>query len=258
MAQKTIPGNLELAKQIKNRRNELGLTIEEAASRAGVGTKTWYRYEAGEAIRSDKCKGICKALNWYMFPDQDSTDNDYISLQDYKNHEAWSSFLEDTFGDVAAFSFAVGSDILYDHIDEDISELASMPSGSHIGQLDISYLRDCLPDQFLMHYNYDFLYRMKCALCEMRTRAKNGLPMTAHSVIEELILYLCSEDAFVLIELSNGVKELKTDDITDFKEWVFDLFDDTDIILFLYSNMYLSTDNSYHFSHWFDKLFYMG
>ena len=52
MAQKTIQGNEFLAKQIKLRRKELGLTIEEAASRAGVGTKTWCRYEAGESIRN--------------------------------------------------------------------------------------------------------------------------------------------------------------------------------------------------------------
>ena len=48
------------------------LTIEEAASRAGVGTKTWCRYEAGESIRSDKCKGVCKALNWLSLPGQES------------------------------------------------------------------------------------------------------------------------------------------------------------------------------------------
>ena len=47
MAQKTVQGNNNLATQIKNRRNELGLTIEEAATRAGVGTKTWSRYESG-------------------------------------------------------------------------------------------------------------------------------------------------------------------------------------------------------------------
>lgn len=64
MAQKIVQGNEALAGKIKFRRNELGLTIEEAASRAGVGTKTWSRYEAGESIRRDKCKGICKALNW--------------------------------------------------------------------------------------------------------------------------------------------------------------------------------------------------
>ena len=34
MAQKIIKGNETLAKQIKSRRNELGLTIEEAAFRA--------------------------------------------------------------------------------------------------------------------------------------------------------------------------------------------------------------------------------
>lgn len=50
MAQKTIQGSETLARQIKSRRNELGLTIEESASRAGVGTKTWSRYEAGESI----------------------------------------------------------------------------------------------------------------------------------------------------------------------------------------------------------------
>lgn len=65
MAQRTIKGNEILARQIKSRRGELGLTIEEAVSRAGVGTKTWCRYEAGESIRRDKCKGICKALNWF-------------------------------------------------------------------------------------------------------------------------------------------------------------------------------------------------
>ena len=34
MAQKTIQGSETLARQIKSRRNELGLTIEESASRA--------------------------------------------------------------------------------------------------------------------------------------------------------------------------------------------------------------------------------
>ena len=40
MGQKTIMGSPELANSIKLRRNELGLTIEEAARKAGVGTKT--------------------------------------------------------------------------------------------------------------------------------------------------------------------------------------------------------------------------
>lgn len=67
MAQKTIQGNQVLARQIRSKRSELGLTIEEASSRAGVGTKTWCRYEAGGSIRIDKCKGMILSILVYTF-----------------------------------------------------------------------------------------------------------------------------------------------------------------------------------------------
>lgn len=258
MAQKTIRGNEALARQIKSRRGELGLTIEEAASRAGVGTKTWYRYEAGESIRRDKCKGICKALNWHSLPDQDAEKDENISVQEYKNHEAWSEFLERKFGAEAAMSFAAGSDILYDHIKEDMAELSSLPAGTHIGQLSFSWLNGSLPEQFLMYYDYEFLYRMKCSLCEMRMKAKSNLPMTAHCVMEELLIYLCNEEAFALIELCGGLCGIEDSDAANSEEWVFDLFDDMDIISFLYSNVYLNSDHPYHFSHWSDQQFYIN
>ena len=254
MAQKAIQGNETLAKQIRSRRNELGLTIEEAASRAGVGTKTWCRYEAGESIRMDKCKGICKALNWRMLPEQDAEPSDDISAQEYKTHEAWSSFLEDSYGARAAMSFAAGSDILLDHINEDLAELASMPVESHLGQLSVSWLCDDLPEQFMMHYDYDFLYQMKCTLQSMRGRAKYGRPMTAHSVMEELLLYLCEEKASALIELSCEINRL--DDDTASEEWVFDLLGDADIVSWLYADVYLNSDHPYHFFHWNDQQFY--
>ena len=255
MAQKTIQGNEALARRIKLRRNELGLTIEEAASRAGVGTKTWSRYEAGESIRKDKCKGICKALNWRGL--QNGEEDESISIQEYKNHKAWSRFLENEFGAGAAISFAVGSDILLDKIEEDMTALASMPAGSHIGQLDVSWLHTSLPSQFLMHYDYNFLYRTKCALREMRMRARSGLPMTAHSVIEELLLYLCYEEASTLIDLSDEIIQSKNNgDANDCEAWVFDLFGDMDIVTFLYSNRYVSSDHPYYFSYWWDDIFY--
>lgn len=250
MAQKTVQGNETLASRIKFRRNELGLTIEEAASRAGVGTKTWSRYEAGESIRIDKCKGVCKALNWQGLPDQDWEEDEQISVTEYRNHEAWSRFLENEYGAGAAVSFAIGSDILLDHIGEDMTALACMPAGSHIGQVDVSWLCDSLPEQFLMQYDYPFLYQMKCTLHRMRLCAKSGLPITAHNVMEELLLYLCYEEASVLIELSGGISGLEDEDDGNYEEWVFDLFDDMDIISFLYSGVYLDSDNPYHFSRW--------
>lgn len=254
MAQKTIQGNETLARKIKSRRNELGLTIEEAASRAGVGTKTWCRYEAGASIRMDKCKGICKALNWRVLPEEDAETHDGISVQEYKDHVAWSSFLENTFGARAAFSFAAGSDILLDYINEDLTELASMPVGSHLGQLSVSWLCAALPEQFLMHYDYDFLYQMKCTLQSMRRRAEYDQSLTAHSVMEELLLYLCNEEASALIELSDGINRFEDDE--NFEEWVFDLFGDMDIVDCLYNDLYLDTDHQYHFLHWNDLQFY--
>ena len=74
------PDYCDVQNFISNNINKQQLTIEEAASRAGVGTKTWSRYEAGESIRVDKSKGICRALNWRAFPDEESEDDNLLSV----------------------------------------------------------------------------------------------------------------------------------------------------------------------------------
>ena len=257
MVQKIIQSNDILAKKIKSRRKELGLTIEEAASRAGVGTKTWSRYEAGESIRVDKAKGVCKALNWHNIPIGE-VDDDFngINVKKYRNHEAWSKFLKNNFGDRAALSFAVGSDLVLDRIKEDLSEISSLPANSHLGQLGFSLMLDSLPKQFLVCYDYDFLYRLKCSLIVLRGRAQNGLEMMAHSVIEELLIYLCNEEGAAFIELQGGIEGLKDGKEFCYQDWIFDLFGDEDIITFLYSDMYIDEEHSYHFSNWFSQQFY--
>lgn len=259
MAQRSIQSDQELGRKIKHRRNELNLTIEEAASRAGVGTKTWSRYEAGESIRRDKCKGICKALNWRDFPDGKSDAEKKSLIEEYRDHEAWSQFLADNYGPGAAMAFAIGSDILLDYINQDQSDLASMPSGSHIGQLNTSFISGELPPQFLMRYDYEFLYNMKCVLLKLRRQAKHGKPIIAHSILEELIIYLCNEEAQAFIEIGAGADELiDNEHLNNSKDWVFDMFDDMDIITFLYSNVYLTEDHPFHFEYWSDQQFYMN
>lgn len=250
MAQKSISGNLELAEKIKLRRNELNLTIEEAAKRAGVGTKTWSRYEAGESIRQDKYKGVCKALNWMQLPIEDDEDVKF-DLEEYRNHEAWSKYLEETFGEVAALSFAIGSDILLDYIKDDLNELSRQPKGTHIGQLGTSFLEGILPDQFLMNYDYEFLYAMKSGLIHLRKIAKFGSEIIAHCVLDELLLILAVDESEFLIENNPN---LEVDD--QWKDWVYDIFDDADIDMFLFSNSYLSEDHEYHFLQWLKCQFY--
>lgn len=123
-------------------------------------------------------------------------------------------------------SFAAGSDILLDFIQQDMADLASMPVGSHIGQLGTSMIDGSLPPQFLMQYDYDFLYRMKCTLLGLRWIAGNKLPVIAHSVMEELLIYLCNEEAQAMLELSEGMEDAGESGDAYLGDWVFDLFDD--------------------------------
>lgn len=249
MAQRTVQGSSTLAESIRTRRNELGLTIEEAALKAGVGTKTWSRYESGESIRLDKCKGICKALNWVRLPEAEENKDDPLDLDQYQTHEALSKYLMDTFGKTAAISFAIGSDILLDNIDEDMRELSRMPKKTHVGQIGVSLLVDSMPPQFLMEYDYNFLYILRSKVINLRELAHMGGQIIAHSVLDELTLYLIVEESKGMLE-SDG----RLDD--DWAEWIFDVFNDMDLITFLYSDQYLSDSHPYHFSRWAEDQFY--
>lgn len=257
MSQKVIKGTPRLSEAIRNRRQELGLTIEEAASRAGVGIKTWCRYEAGESIRKDKSKGICKALNWRTVPDEAIDEENGFDINEYKKHEAWSQYICDRYGEAAAISFVVGSDVLLDDLEEDLQELSSKPKGTHVGQLAVSRMKDILPEQFLMRYDYEFLYCLKTNVDTLRKIAHCNTSLVVHTVLQELAIYLFVEEAEFLIECMSqdmeayGIKELDT-----WRDWIYDLFNDMDIVACLYSGNYLTCDHMYHFEHWTEEQFY--
>lgn len=257
MSQQVIKGTAKLSEAIRSRRMELGLTIEEAALRANVGTKTWCRYEAGESIRRDKAKGICKALNWNTIPNNDRENDIVFNIDEYKNHEAWSEYISECYGEAAAISFVIGSDILLDFVEEDLNELSGLPKGTHVGQLMLSMMKDMLPEQFLMKYDYDFLYCLKVCIMKLRQVAHNNVTMVAHTVMEELAIYLIVEEAEFLMEtLSGEMKEYGIEDVDMWKDWIFDLFGDMDIVTCLYSNDYLTCDHIYHFNYWMEDQFY--
>ncbi len=257
MGQKSIKGSPELAEAIKRRRHELNLTIEEAASKAEIGTKTWCRYEAGESIRVDKYKGICKALNWRTLPGEGAEEGVAFDFNEYKNHKAWSQSMKEEFGDTVAISFVIGSDILLDYIQEDLDALSAMPKGTHIGQLAVSQLEISLPSQFLMQYDYNFLYALRATVLHLQAIAHSGNRLTAHSVLEELALYLVVEEARFLIEsmVPNMVAEgIEYDD--HWYEWIYELFDDDDLVAYLFTDGWLPDDHPYHFNQWNKEQFW--
>lgn len=256
MSQKVIKGTSQLSEAIRNRRQELGLTIEEAASRASVGIKTWCRYEAGESIRRDKAKGICKALNWRSVPETIEDENGF-DIDEYRNHEAWSKYICDCYGEAAAISFVIGSDILLDYLEEELQELSSMPKGTHIGQLVVSRMKDILPEQFLMRYDYEFLYCLKTNVVLLRRQAGCGAVITAHTVLQELAIYLFIEEADFLMEcMMEDMEKYGIEGLDEWQDWIYDLFMDMDIVTYLYSENYLTCNNIYHFDHWTKEQFH--
>ena len=254
--QKSIKSSKELGAQIKRRRQELGLTIEEAASKAGVGTKTWFRYEDGESIRKDKFKGVCRALNWKSLPEYQTEEDLQFCLEEYTKHKAWSQYIQNQFGDLAAISFVIGSDLLLDWLQEDLAGLASMPKGSHLGQLEFSCLAPSLPKQFFMQYDYDFLYRLRATVLRLRQIAHKGA-LEAKSVLDELALYLISEQSQDAIEcMASSLESAGIPYDSEWKNWVFDFLGDMDLMICLYDDAYLTNDHIYHFEHWPEKQFW--
>lgn len=263
-----------LAQLIKERRMELGLSVEDAARKADVGVKTWYRYESGSPIRMDKVKNVCRALAWSKLPGQEE-----IDISEYKNSEAWSPFIEAHFGTIAAILFTVGSDILLDYIKQDLEELAKKPKGTHIGELSFSWTEDHMPKQFLMNYDYEFLYKMKCEFIFLRKRLASADYFEVQSVMQELLIYLSDDIGKISFDMDENVERLLENDeacledsfsdedyeYVDYEDqspmyhsaWVFDLFDDADIVTCLYSDFFLTSDNIYHFDHWFEEQFYV-
>ena len=105
-----------------------------------------------------------------------------------------------------------------------------------------------MPEQFLMNYDYEFLYAMKSELIHLRKIAKFGNDLSPQSVLDELLLVLIMEESEFLIENNEN---LDVDD--DWKEWVYEINEDMDIDMCLYSGDYISDNNIYHFSHWIEQ-----
>lgn len=254
MTPTVIASSIELGLKIKARRLELGLTIEDAAKKAGVGIKTWTRYEKGDSIRVDKSQGVLRVLKWKGFADQDPGEGETSKLSIDSSHEAWSTYLEGIFGRRTAAAFAAASDVLLDEIEQDLEELAHEPKGTHLGELSISWIADELPRQFLTRYDYEFLYAMRQCLIRLRKAARFNREITAHSVLEELILFLIEEQASLQIEL-----DLLSDYEQECPEGLLgELCGDMDVVTFLYSDLYLTEEgDTYHFDRWLEPQFYL-
>ena len=71
---------------------------------------------------------------------------------------------------------------------------------------------------------------MKCTLVHLRRSLSTGRMVKAHTVMEELIIYLCNEEAMAFMEVSDERVATDSKNLGYSEDWVFDMFDDEDII----------------------------
>lgn len=246
-----------LAEAIMERRQALGLSIQEAAARAGMTSKTWSSYEGGSSMRADKVRGLCKALGWRVLPETDTETYDGEDEDDHillvgEEHPAFSSELENQFGHPCTVAFAIGSDIIMGHAQDDLRKLRSQPRGTHVGQLEDSWLDESLPPQFVPRYDYEFVYALTCAIASLRERFAIGV-LVAYSVLEEIALHLIFAETELLADLYPG-SFAEGDDWID---WLGSILGDLDVRYVLFQpGRVLTTAMSYHFDHWLEDQFW--
>lgn len=258
MAIRSYKGSTELGAALKSRRHEMGLTIEEAARAAGVGSETWRRYESGGSIRVDKIQGVCRALRWKKLPNSDASaeskeSEDWFSSPKEEFDDSYSEWLEEMYGEACARTFAFGCDLIRDDITNDLQALSKHPLNTHIGEIR-GFLEGLLPARWLPKYNYEFLFRLRCSVETIRARLirpSGTFPLTL-SVAEDLALHLIMESGFT----SADVYGCNAAD--NWYEWEYELNgEDDQVIEVLYSEIEdIPPESIFHFDRWFEHNYY--
>jgi hypothetical protein len=153
-------------------------------------------------------------------------------------------------GEAGARAFEAGFAWLQNGIEDDIRELAKLPRGTHIGELAASWLHGVLPNRWMMHYDYDFLYRFLAAMFQLRTRAINEPAPCTVSAVDDLALHMI---------LTQGAQRLREEDperVAKGEEQAWELAlngDDEDVIIALFHEaIEVEPSNNWHFERWFD------
>jgi transcriptional regulator with XRE-family HTH domain len=263
VAPRTVAGSKELGSLIRVRRVELGLSIEQAAASAGLGSETWRRYENGSSIRQDKLRVVRRALKWRTLPvvGSGSTTGGQDPSPDIwelaERSSAYAPNLVEGYGEEAARVFAVGCDIIGDQIKDDLEQLRSMRRWSHVGEVPASWLDDQLPPRWLMRYDYDFLFRLRATVEALRLRAVHpdydGIPHFTRCVADDLALHLVMEQGTAAFEDTDH-----SVDQHDVGEWEYEMNgEDDEVMTLLYSEWFDSSpDQKWHFDRWFDHTYY--
>ena len=247
----------ELKETVISNRQRLAMSVEDASRRAGIAPKTWTRYEEDGKLPIHMIPRVCKAIDMQSLPSLSDTElhlpsNDNSRLTNLCH---WSQYIDETFGEKAALSYAIGSTILISNLDLALQELKVLPKGTHVAELDASLLSRILPSQFAMEYDYEFLSAFRSRLLYIVRKLHSKDAFSVHTVLDELILHIILQLSIPIIACWNPTEPTELDE--DWNVWKTSLCnDDDDLESFLYTDyMWLSAERTYHFSHWLKPAF---
>lgn len=107
-----------------------------------------------------------------------------------------------------------------------------------------------------MNYNYKFLYLLQSRVFHFRNIAHRGERIVAHSVIDELTLFLIMEESRILMESMDFKDTEFQNQSNEWDGWAYSIFKDDDLLI-LFSDSYIDDSNSYHFSNWTKEQFWV-
>lgn len=273
MSKKALPGSPELGQAIRDRREELDLTIEAAAAKAGIGVKSWCRYEAGGNISPDKARSLCSVLRWVGLPsfgdensESDDPYEDIPPLEFKKENLIWSDWLEDNFGVPMAVAFGAGSDYAVDEIDSALQQLASKPKGTHIGEICSLFIESDLPEEFLTSYDYTFVYNLRCSALKLRVGIKQLDEFKIETLMDAVALMVIfyrfysviNMGEYVVYDKKGLIYDARTDEylISDYEQDMDRLFEQlVPGFIYVLDSLRVHTkpilpESHFHISHW--------
>ncbi|VTT42104.1 Uncharacterised protein [Streptococcus porcinus] len=84
--------------------------------------------------------------------------------------------------------------------------------------MDVSLILSQLPQQFITKYDYEFVYNLSKVLTQYASRNKVGSSYKAHSVIEEIYLFLIAKKAVPYLESLNEESNINIKKLLDYND----------------------------------------
>ncbi len=172
--------------------------------------------------------------------------------------DSYSSFLSEEYSESFARLVKAGIDITRDELRDDIESLAREPKGTHLGQLGASWFEGRLPARWLMHYDYDFMCRLRARLDTLRIRlvypgSRDSHPLT-RAVVDDLLLHLVVEQGKVAFEAADD-DHVDLDEADEF-EYLLNGEDDEVILVLFSEGIDPAPSDRWHFARWFDDVYW--